>query len=79
MPKKKPLNMITALDANSSIFTKAAGKMSDRLSGVPTADNDFETYRKLLPSDFDDMVREFGFDQVGSYIREMEAKRMRRK
>ena len=79
MPKKQKLTMMTAMDANADVFGKAADKISGRLSGIPEVDAELSTYKKLIPADFDDLNREFGFDAVSQYIRSMEAKRMRSK
>ena len=79
MPKRQKLTLMTAMDANANVFGKAANLIADKLSGTPKIDTELSTYQKLLPADFDDLNREFGFDSVSQYIRSMEARRMRRK
>lgn len=79
MAKKPRLTLFSALDGNASVFEKAADRISTRLSGLDSVDPELETYDNLLPTDFDRLTAEFGFDAVGQYIKSMEAKRIRRK
>jgi hypothetical protein len=78
MSKRRKQTMLDALERNATLFDRTIQKTNNKLSGQGEYDEDLAIYRKLSPPHFDRLANEFGFDSVGQYIKEMEAKRMRR-
>jgi hypothetical protein len=75
--RKKTL--IDGLDRNANLFGRTIERINDKLSGQGENDEELSVYMKLAPEHFQQLSNEFGFDSVSQYIKDMEAKRLRRK
>jgi hypothetical protein len=78
MSQRRKKTMLDALDRNATLFDRTIQKTNNTLSGQGEYDEELSVYRKLAPEHFEKLASEFGFDSVGQYIKEMEAKHMRR-
>ena len=76
---KKRLTLLDALDSSANTFEKALGKMNDRLSGAGPRDDELAVYNQLKAEHFQQLSKEFGPDSVATYIKHMEARRLKRR
>lgn len=63
-------------------MTKLRGAVREglnRLSPKPEVDEDIKIYDRLQPSDFPKLIEKYGEEPVLSYIKTMEARKMRMK